>query len=571
MKYLISILSCLWSVLAFAAPGDMEYLVCREYENAKTWNEKVFSLIRRQVEPEDYIEFSKEPRLEYSEKIRAQYPAISGSVRPLEYTLFHRKPSPYKSAIRFDAPFYYKDLVTLDYFLKLEFVGILCHPENAITEEERYDLLRALWAEIHRAQREIKCSYDTTRVRKPDEAERLKIARFRAMKKLDSTKASDARRVTLRCIADICGNKPWEFFDFLESSGLSNMIFSSKNPKAFLSLLLEANRFPARASDTAILHYFDENQARLHETAYTNRQNEKLNSKIPDGTNSDFGISLDGTLKTKLWNEPEACIDASQLKPRPKSPKRAFISGPGGRFDTPFDAPLLPGKISEKTQRMSQLLSVPARSSNMSITDASVAPPDEHLFAELLGWRLPEDDFLRKEYPRAHLATLDISGKSRLAERFFRSVLQNPTEIIGQTHFEKGLLLWNDMLSELQDCDLTTLAEELNALKKKVYEDPERSLQMEIQKKNLPYDREKMLAHEQARFFYLRQGALKAKFTREHIDVFLACLEHLYGNDIEAQLHACSRAGIRGKIDLTKYRRPTLSDEAILQYEQRHK
>ncbi|MBQ8446114.1 MAG: DUF559 domain-containing protein, partial [Opitutales bacterium] len=70
---------------------------------------------------------------------------------------------------------------------------------------------------------------------------------------------------------------------------------------------------------------------------------------------------------------------------------------------------------------------------------------------------------------------------------------------------------------------------------------------------------------------FQRQKAIGKFLKNEFIDVFLACLEHLYGNDIEAQLRACSRAGIRGKIDLTKYRRPTLSDEAILQYEQRHK
>ncbi|MBQ6705494.1 MAG: hypothetical protein IJN19_05800 [Opitutales bacterium] len=73
------------------------------------------------------------------------------------------------------------------------------------------------------------------------------------------------------------------------------------------------------------------------------------------------------------------------------------------------------------------------------------------------------------------------------------------------------------------------------------------------------------------KFNHERQKAIGKFLKNGFIDVFLACLEHLYGNDIEAQLRACSRAGIRGKIDLTKYRRPTLSDEAILQYEQRQK
>lgn len=505
-------------MFALSAPEDLEYLVNRKYENEKTWYEKVFSLAYREVDPEDYIEFTKEPRREHSEKIRAQYPSISGSMRPLEETIFLRKASLYKSAVRFDDPFYYKDLFVLDYFLKLEFAGILCHSENAITEEERYDLLCVLWTEIHRTQREIKRAYDNTRIRKSDETGHLKIARFRAMQRLDS-KASEARRATLRCVADICENRPWEFFGFLERSRFSDIIFSSKTPKNVLSLLLEANRFPARASDTAILHYFDENQALLHETA---------------------------------------C-------------RRTFIRGSDGSFNTPFDEPLLPGKISKKTQRVIELLRVPAQSSNMPVTSEITEPSDEDFFAELLGWRASEEDFLRKEYPRAHLATLDISGKSRLAERFFRRALQERTKEAGQTYFEKGLPLWNEMLSEMQNCDLAALAEELTSLKKSVYEDPEHSLQMEVQKKNIPYDRKKMLAHEQARFFYLRQGALKAKFTREHIEVFLACLEHLYGNNIDAQLRACSRAGIRGKIDLTKHRRPTLSDEAILQYEQREK
>lgn len=66
-----------------------------------------------------------------------------------------------------------------------------------------------------------------------------------------------------------------------------------------------------------------------------------------------------------------------------------------------------------------------------------------------------------------------------------------------------------------------------------------------------------------------RQKAIGKFLENGFIERFLACLEHLYGNDIDDQLRACSRAGTRGKINLTKYRRPTLSDEAILQYEQR--
>lgn len=77
-----------------------------------------------------------------------------------------------------------------------------------------------------------------------------------------------------------------------------------------------------------------------------------------------------------------------------------------------------------------------------------------------------------------------------------------------------------------------------------------------------------------ARFAYARQKRIREflEQTSPMFDLtgrFLAGLETFYGNDIDAQLGICAETGVRGKIDLTRLRRPTLSDEAILQYEER--
>lgn len=102
MKCLLTFFTILVSglVCGFAAPGDLEYLIAREYENAGTWKERVLALVDRRVETEDYIKFIEAPEDKYlKEVLPVQYKTISGSGRLFEETDFPLKPSRYASAL----------------------------------------------------------------------------------------------------------------------------------------------------------------------------------------------------------------------------------------------------------------------------------------------------------------------------------------------------------------------------------------------------------------------------------------------------------------------------------------
>lgn len=316
----------------FATPGDLEYLINREYERAATWNEKVLNLVDRKVETEDYIRFIEKPSNEYLKELLVRYSTISGSGIPFEETNFHRKNSCYKNAVEFEDPFYYKHLLALDYFLKLEFAGILCHADNDISDKDRYHLLESLWKKILEEQRlsknifekckqelhiaseiyrketykknyETRTSESACKLEEQREIARLKFSRLLTINGLRS-KSSSVLHATLRCVADLCENDPKAFFDFLERSGFSKDFFSSEDPRTYLILLLDAHRTPVRTSDASILRYFDENRETLKKNSEHSDTSKYENStiKIPDNVGTETTKHVIFSTETTLRN-----------------------------------------------------------------------------------------------------------------------------------------------------------------------------------------------------------------------------------------------------------------------------
>lgn len=292
MKFLLVILILLFfgNACISAASGDLEYLLSREYENAGTWKERVLALLGREVETEDYMRFIEAEKKAEFERRHPPHKRglIAGSGGDFNQIVFSRKRSPYKCSINF-APFTNADLAGLDYFLKLELVGILCHPENQIPPPERCECLFLLWAEINNEQdRTQKISKQTkqaarsawgeyTRIRRTSRhAENFqkikqrylltnaKLQRIFAIEKRQGS-ADFARRMSFRIMMDFYENHtidPGIFFSFLNNAGFLTKKFYGEKTKESIRLFIESELEKDKAEK--LLRYFEEDNARIN-------------------------------------------------------------------------------------------------------------------------------------------------------------------------------------------------------------------------------------------------------------------------------------------------------------------
>ena len=174
----------------------------------------------------------------------------------------------------------------------------------------------------------------------------------------------------------------------------------------------------------------------------------------------------------------------------------------------------------------------------------------EELRRLLDGWTLPFDDYLHREYWRILFSSFDIRLKTATALALWKQSSGRGNDETARALFEQGVALIRGLNDEFEHCDLKAMREELKAQSSAIRRNDDIRLNRKC-------------------FFFHRQERLKnAQYL--WLNEFLEGFERFCGNDIEANLRLCSMAGVRGKIDLTRHRRPELSEEAIEQYERRN-
>lgn len=140
-------------ICCFSAPGDIQYLIDREYENAETFRAETEDLLSRHVEPSDWEAYYEERRRVEEDARREK--ARNGGYMLTNYTRFTpldpwlpRKPSRHAGNSDLKISWRSEHLSALETFSKVELVIALCEELKKDETNEYAEMLAQLWASI---------------------------------------------------------------------------------------------------------------------------------------------------------------------------------------------------------------------------------------------------------------------------------------------------------------------------------------------------------------------------------------------------------------------------------------
>lgn len=492
-------------------PGfeNLRFFIDREYENAGTLRGEAEALLGRKVEPSDWIAYYDEREREEWRAFRKRGSGMkTRRLVPLDPWMQRGSPRRERHS---DFKIYWKReaLAALDTFSKAELVGALCKEIEENGTDECAELIARLWASV--------CA-DLQESDSPDrrrEYERL-WSRRRSGEEMS---AVDARALREASFYQWRAQAIRDAFDLRRIS----------TPMHVIVRVMEK--------------YYDDDALQFCAWLKESRIFEMCRRK------HDPERELRDLLRRYRTAERPVSVEASAFFLRGDGDSAEALSradGDAGAAERSMSARSRAVLNAYRKIRGERFRALSERFPSPVLSESA----EKEALAAVSGWRLPFEDYRIGAAGRPRFAYFDIRMKW-LAATSLMSVSADdrgadaPTSAYSEAARERwkaGARLFGELLAEYQP----GLEEKLNA---------------EID------------ATPENRFNFYRQRAIRQYLSqRTSADIFplfLAGLEIFYGNDFEAQVKICAETGVRGKIDLTRLRRPTLSDEAILQYEER--